>query len=418
MSKNNKQSDILSTGIEELDRLLGGGLPRHRGYMIRGPYHSGKRFLALAIQRASLLRSEYNQYSVYGQTYETVLEQYRAAGIDPIEFMSEGLLKVVDYLTAETVQPDELESIRQSLTPVLRDGVIFMPSSRLQTEIRKYISEMRDYIAKVGRPGTVIIDSLNERLQQAPIQEVLAQWRRLKSQMSTQSGLMSLHIYTPLGTSIEEEYAEIFSDFEDGIVELRQARDGGHEMRLAMRVAPVEDTEWHRYRIIGTSFVIEKEVEAMAALEAGLLAGLGGSFVAAYGAGAAKWLWEETEKLIERVRSRKQMEEDHHQVEGADGKAVDTLLCIEGEVPKGVGLQRIREILPDKLNDMMLAELNTVKEEVEIYHKRYLKYKTLVAEAGDYAEQREKRNRDEALKNLNSALFRLMNLVKAMYGKS
>jgi len=411
------QSAILSTGIEELDRLLGGGLPRHRGYMIRGPIHVGKRFLALAIQRASLLRGEYNQYSTYAQTYEAVLELYRAAGIDPLEFMSVGLLNIVDYHTAELLKPDELVSVRRNLPPILKDHVFFMSPNRLETEMSKYIAEMREYISNVGRPGTVIIDSLNERLQQAPTQVVLNQWRVLKSRMSTQSGLLSLHIYTPLGTSIEKEYAEIFSDFEDGIIELRARPDGEREMRLAMRMPPIEDTQWHRYRIIGTSFVIEREGGEVAALEAGMLTGIGGAFAAQYGASAAKWLWEETERLIERIRIWKR-EGETESVQQSGEEEVATLFQIEGDLPQQVGLPQLRTILPEKLDDMMLDELSAAREEVEIFHKRYLQYRLLVAQAGDYAEQREIRNRDDALEKLNAALLRLMGLVKAVYGSS
>jgi len=386
--------------------------------MIRGPHHSGKRLLALAIQRASLLRGEYNQYSVYGQSYETVLDYYRSAGIDPIRFVAEGLLKVVDYLTAETAEPDELESIREGLQPELRDGVIFMPPSRLQTELQEYIREMRAYIKDIGRPGTVIIDSLNERLQQAPVDVVLDQWRRLKRQMSTQSGLLSLHIYTPLGTRIEKEYAEMFHDFEDGIIELRATPSGGHEMRLAMRMPPVIDRNWHPFRIIGTSIVIEKEAEEMPGMEAGLLAGLTGAFVATYGSQAAKWLWEETEELIRRFTRKERIDEDSKDSGDDNGSVPDNLLEVEGNVPDDVGLKQVRSILPGMLNEMAISELKAAKEDVLVFHRRYLKFKTLVAEAGDYAEQREKRNLVEAEKNLNEALFRLMQLAKSMYGES
>jgi len=258
---NRKKSQIVSTGIEKLDIMLGGGLPRHRGYMISGPIHSGKRLLALTIQKASLERGEYNQYSIYGQNYSTILDDYRGLGINPEKFMDAGILKIIDYYTSEMYSNEDIEQIRNLMNLSIRRGVTFMPPKRLESEIQKYIEEMRKYIDIIGDPGTVIVDSLNDRLLKAPFEKVLLQWRTLKDQMSRKSGLMSLHLYTPLGMEVEKKYAEYFHQFEDGIIDLNINKSGEREIRLRMRIPQALDDSWHTFRIIDSSIVIEEDAE-------------------------------------------------------------------------------------------------------------------------------------------------------------
>lgn len=245
------------TGMEEVDEMLGGGLPPNRAYMITGKSHTGKRLLAILIQKASLLRGEYCLYVTYGQTYRAVLNRYIDLGLDPEKYLKSGLLKITDYYSLDFFTLDELKS---QLSPIEQKSIIFMLPEDIENEKKKkeYTEFQKKSINKIGKSGVVIIDSFNERLQRTPHDIVLKQLRGFKNRLSVEEGLLSLHLYTPLIGKDLSSIIEMFHYYEENSIELEMTPEGDRKIRFQIKMPPVVDSSWHNFIIHNNKILIEK----------------------------------------------------------------------------------------------------------------------------------------------------------------
>lgn len=244
------------TGIEELDEILGGGLPSNRAYMITGPSHSGKRLLSLLIQKASLIRKEYCLYVTYGQSYRAVLNRYKDLGIDAEKYMESGLLKITDYYSLDTFSLEELKS---QLSPIEEKSIKHMLPEDLEDENKKreYIQFQKESINKIGKPGVVIIDSLNERLERTQHDIVLKQWQRFKDKLSVSAGLLSLHLYTPMERDLSS-IVEMIRYYEENSIELEITPKGERKIRFRIKMPPTITDSWNKFIIHNNTILIEK----------------------------------------------------------------------------------------------------------------------------------------------------------------
>lgn len=251
---------LYATGIRGLDRLLGGGLLPNRGYMVTGSMDSGHRLLAMHVLKESLFRGEYCLYVTYGQSYRTIMDDLRALSIDPEKFMKSNLLRITDYFSLDFYKIEELKA---KLSPIEKQGVIFILPEDLEDEEKRksYVKIHQDSIRKTGKPGVVIIDSLNERLGRTPRNTVLKQWRNFRERLTKRSGLLALHLFTPLVHEDLTPFAEMFHYYEDGTIELRADSDGKRWLRIKFRMPPAIDNSWHRFIIRGNKIVIRKKPE-------------------------------------------------------------------------------------------------------------------------------------------------------------
>lgn len=94
----------LSSGITELDALLGGGLDYGSSTLILGPAGTGKSSLAIQYALAAIARGERAALFVFDERLDTVFQRTRAVGADLAGHVASGAL------LAEQIDPAELSA--------------------------------------------------------------------------------------------------------------------------------------------------------------------------------------------------------------------------------------------------------------------------------------------------------------------
>lgn len=137
-------NDRASTGVEGLDAILGGGLPRNRMYLVEGDPGTGKTTLALQFLMEGARRGERGLYITLSETKEELLAVARSHG-----------WSLDDIHIYDLAGPD---------AEVLSDTqyTLYHPSEVELGETTKAIFEQVDQL----KPTRVVLDSLSEiRLQ-------------------------------------------------------------------------------------------------------------------------------------------------------------------------------------------------------------------------------------------------------------
>ena len=133
-------NDRIQTGIAGLDEVLGGGLPKHRLYLVEGDPGAGKTTLALQFLRAGLSAGERVMYITLSETAEEVNAIASSHG-----WSLDGLSMF------------ELSSLEQQIR-VDAENTIFRPSDVELAETTKTLLRRIDEIG----PDRVVFDSLSE----------------------------------------------------------------------------------------------------------------------------------------------------------------------------------------------------------------------------------------------------------------
>jgi circadian clock protein KaiC len=156
-----------SSGIPELDTLLGGGLVRGTSNMVLGPAGSGKSSLSNAFIAAALERGESALIITFDENERTLIARASSLGFDFARGQREGKLTIQQVDAAELSPGDFVHRIR---TAVERDGA-----------------------------SMVLVDSLNGYMNAMPEERFLAvQLRELLSYLSHQ-GIISLLVMAQHG---------------------------------------------------------------------------------------------------------------------------------------------------------------------------------------------------------------------------
>jgi circadian clock protein KaiC len=129
-----------STGVEGLDYILGGGLPRHRMYLIEGDPGAGKTTLAMPFLLDGARRGEAGVYATLSETEEELRDVARSHG-----WSLDGIT-ICDLQTAE-------ESLKAD-----SQYTLFHPS---EVELSETTRTVLDAVEQV-RPSRVVFDSLSE----------------------------------------------------------------------------------------------------------------------------------------------------------------------------------------------------------------------------------------------------------------
>jgi circadian clock protein KaiC len=129
----------VSTGVDQLDAILGGGLTAHRAYLLEGTPGSGKTTIALQFLLAGARSGERGLYITLSETAAELREvaashNWKLDGIDLFELVNE-----------EGLDPDSEQSILE-------------PSA---VELGETIAGVREAVERVG-PARVVFDSLSE----------------------------------------------------------------------------------------------------------------------------------------------------------------------------------------------------------------------------------------------------------------
>jgi circadian clock protein KaiC len=206
----------VSTGIAELDALMGGGLDRGTSTLLMGPAGSGKSSLATQFSAAAAARGEAVNIYIFDEGRATYLARSAGLGIDLSPHLEEGRV-VIQQIDPAELSPGEFAH-------VVRRGV-------------------RDRGARV-----VVIDSLNGYLMAMPeerhlvsqMHELLAflnQQGVVTLLITAQHGFMGTAMVTPIDVSYLADTVLLFRYFEAAgavrnAVSVVKKRTGGHERTI------------------------------------------------------------------------------------------------------------------------------------------------------------------------------------------
>lgn len=137
---NKDQDRLCATGIEGLDTILGGGLPRNRVYLLQGEPGVGKTTIALQFLLTGAQAKENGLYITLSETKEELEEVGNSHGwnLDAISLFE--LSSLAEQLQGET------------------DSTFFHPS---EIELNRTTKALLDEVERV-KPARVVFDSLSE----------------------------------------------------------------------------------------------------------------------------------------------------------------------------------------------------------------------------------------------------------------
>jgi circadian clock protein KaiC len=139
-AKENKSTKWLSSGIEELDHILGGGFPAKRLFLIEGAPGSGKTTLALQFLLAGAKNSEKGFYVTFSESEDEIRAVAESHG-----------------WTLEGVHLQELSTLGDRLKNE-EQYTVFQPAD---VELSETVQRVIDDVRRL-KPQRVVIDSLSE----------------------------------------------------------------------------------------------------------------------------------------------------------------------------------------------------------------------------------------------------------------
>jgi circadian clock protein KaiC len=151
---------LLSTGVDELDRMLGGGIAAGTSVLFNGPSGVGKTSTAVRCGLSAIERGEKAVYYLFDEGRATLLARARAMGMDLQPSIDSGQLKVVQIDPAE-LSPGEFASWVRSA--VEQDGVKFVVIDSLNAFLQampgeKYlVLQMHEMLSYLNQQGVVTI---------------------------------------------------------------------------------------------------------------------------------------------------------------------------------------------------------------------------------------------------------------------
>lgn len=196
-------SGAVSSGLDELDEVLGGGIDRGTTTMLIGPSGVGKSSIALRYAMAAVSRGEYAAYFSFDETYETLARRATALGL-PL---------------AEAVAAGELRWSRANPSRLSPGEFVW--------QVRREVEDRRARI--------VVIDSLNSYLGTMPEEQSLVlQLHELLTYLNNQ-GVVTILIMAQQGVVGDVQNPVDLSFLSDAVVMLRFFEAAG-ELRKAISV--------------------------------------------------------------------------------------------------------------------------------------------------------------------------------------
>lgn len=107
--------DRLSSGIAELDALLGGGVEKGSGTVVIGPAGTGKSLVALQFAHAALLRGEKAAMFIFDEELGLLFERTRALGFDFEQWRNQGALQIEQVDAAELTPGEFAHRVRATV---------------------------------------------------------------------------------------------------------------------------------------------------------------------------------------------------------------------------------------------------------------------------------------------------------------
>ena len=147
---------MLSSGIAELDRLLGGGLSRGTSTLIMGPAGTGKSTLAGSYLRAVADQRKHGVAYLFEETRQTFMDRMAGLSMDMQERVDAGLVQVHQIDPAEMSPGEFADQVRNDVEERKTEVVVidslngYLNSTRNERFLLVQLQELLRYLAEKG----------------------------------------------------------------------------------------------------------------------------------------------------------------------------------------------------------------------------------------------------------------------------
>jgi circadian clock protein KaiC len=165
------EDDTTSTGMPELDELLGGGLDRGTSTLITGPAGTGKSTLAMSLVDAAAARGDRAAIFAFEEGLRMVLRRTKSLGMPFDDYMARGLVTHRSFVPAELSPGDFTSRVRQAVeSDGARVVVIDSLNGYLNSmpEERFLAPQMHELLGYLNSRGVVSILILAQRGMMGP----------------------------------------------------------------------------------------------------------------------------------------------------------------------------------------------------------------------------------------------------------
>ncbi|MEM1714624.1 MAG: ATPase domain-containing protein [Thermofilaceae archaeon] len=147
--------ELVETGIEGLDDVIGGGFIKGRTYLVAGETGTGKTLFSLNFLLHGVAKGESGVYLLVDEEYESFVEGAKSFGWDIEPLIKTGQLYVVTLLPdfVERVRSKPVESVVDSIVSNLKEAVEEVGAERLVIDPiaplvveEESVVKMRDYV--------------------------------------------------------------------------------------------------------------------------------------------------------------------------------------------------------------------------------------------------------------------------------
>lgn len=150
------EDSMTSTGVPDLDTLLGGGLVRGTNTLLSGPSGVGKTTTALRCALAALQRRERAAYYLFDEGQGTLMSRARALGMDVEPYIADGSLKLHSINPAEMSPGEFTSTVRNAVENEDRSFAVidslnaYMQSMPGEKFLLLQMHEMLSYLSQQG----------------------------------------------------------------------------------------------------------------------------------------------------------------------------------------------------------------------------------------------------------------------------
>ena len=204
----------VSSGLRELDNLLGGGLDRGTTTLILGPAGTGKSTLALQYAAQMAAKGDRGILFAFDETREIMLARAKALGLDVERYIQSGII------TAQQVDPAEISP-------------------------GEFAARIRQSVAEGCR--LVVIDSLNGYLNAMPGEKYLNNQLHELTSYLNQQGVVTIFILAQHGLVVAAEAPVDLSYLSDTVVSLRFFEAAGE---VKQSIAVIKKRSGHHEKAI------------------------------------------------------------------------------------------------------------------------------------------------------------------------
>jgi circadian clock protein KaiC len=150
----------ITTGVKELDTLVGGGLDRGTSTLIVGPSGAGKSTMALGCIDAALKRGETVLMVSFDETMSVLLKRAAGLGFDLMEHVRSGRL-FIEQIDPADLSPGELSGRIRAAVERQRAGLVVIDSLtgyiHAMPEEQFVVLQMHEMLTYLNQQGVVTI---------------------------------------------------------------------------------------------------------------------------------------------------------------------------------------------------------------------------------------------------------------------